>query len=199
MIFTETALPGVWIVEPERISDDRGFFGRIWCREEFEAHGIPVDMVQASLSFTRSAGTLRGLHFSWPPSMEAKLVRCVRGRIFDVIVDLRPDSPAYCSHVSMILDEEGRKALFIPPGFAHGFQTLVGDSEVLYMMSDFYRPDLADGVRYDDPEFGIAWPLAVTSILARDRDYPDFSRAEHGVKYSQARKSGQAQDGVVDP
>ena len=179
MIFEPTVVAGAFFVRPERHSDERGHFARTWCRDEFAAHGMAIDMVQASSSHNRLAGTLRGMHFSRSPAREAKLVRCERGRIFDVVVDLRPQSPSYLRHAAVVLDEENGAALYIPPGVAHGFQTLVDDSTVYYMMSEAYRAELADGVRYDDPAFAIAWPTAVTRIAERDRRYPDFDPARH--------------------
>jgi dTDP-4-dehydrorhamnose 3,5-epimerase len=184
--FLPTAIPGARTVELEPRSDERGFFARIWCREEFARAGIPVDMLQASVSHNLCRGTLRGLHFTWPPSREGKLVRCERGRVHDVIVDLRPDSPAFLQHIAVTLDDERRNALYIPPGVAHGFQTLDDDCTVQYMMTEAYRPELADGVRYDDPAFGVAWPLPPSSIIGRDRDYPDFDRAAHVARFRAA-------------
>jgi dTDP-4-dehydrorhamnose 3,5-epimerase len=181
-----TPIPGAYTVELERRSDERGFFARTWCRHEFARHGIAFDMVQASVSHNRRRGTVRGLHFAWPPSREAKLVRCERGQVLDVIVDLRPDSPAFLRHVAVTLDDERLSALYIPPGVAHGFQTLTEDCAVLYMMTEAYRPELADGVRYDDPAFGVSWPLPVSCILERDRSYPDFYRAAHAARYRSA-------------
>ena len=188
MIFQSTPIPGALLVQLERNTDDRGFFARSWCRNEFERQGIAVDMVQASLSHNRTAGTLRGLHFAWPLSQEAKLVRCERGRVLDVILDLRPASPAFLRHFAVGLDDQQHNALYIPRGVAHGFQTLVDECTVLYMMTDFYRPELADGVRFDDPAFGIAWPLPVTSIVERDRRYPDFDAALHTSRYNMANE-----------
>jgi dTDP-4-dehydrorhamnose 3,5-epimerase len=173
--FEATPLPGAFLVEIERLEDERGFFARTWCRDEFRARGIEVDMVQASVSHNRKAGTLRGLHYALPPSTEAKLVRCARGRVHDVLLDLRRDSPSYRRHMGVTLDAERRNAVYIPHGLAHGFQTLVDDCDVLYMMTDFYRPELAAGVRFDDPAFGIEWPLEVTCIAERDRTYPLYS------------------------
>jgi dTDP-4-dehydrorhamnose 3,5-epimerase len=184
--FLPTAIPGARTLELERRPDARGFFARTWCREEFALAGIAVDMVQASVSHNRLRGTVRGLHFAWPPSREAKLVRCERGQVLDVIVDLRPDSPAFLRHVAVTLDEERRNALYIPPGVAHGFQTLADDCTVLYMMTESYRADLADGVRYDDPAFGVAWPLPTSCIIERDRTYPDFDPAAHAARYRSA-------------
>jgi len=192
LIFQSTPIPGSLLVELECKTDDRGFFARSWCREEFERQGVAVDMVQASLSHNRIAGTLRGLHFAWPVSQEAKLVRCERGRVLDVILDLRPASPAFLRHFMVTLDDEQRNAVYIPPGVAHGFQTLVDDCTVLYMMTDFYRPDLGDGVRFDDPAFGIAWPHPVTLIHERDRTYPDFDSSSHTARYNLAAERGRA-------
>jgi dTDP-4-dehydrorhamnose 3,5-epimerase len=184
--FQATSIPGAQTLELERRSDERGFFARTWCREEFARQGITVDMVQASISHNRLRGTVRGLHFTWPPSREAKLVRCERGRVLNVIVDLRPDSAAFLRHVAVTLDDEQCNALYIPPGVAHGFQTLAEDCTVLYMMTDYYRPELADGVRYDDPAFGVGWPLPASCIIERDRGYPDFDPAAHAARYRAA-------------
>ncbi len=179
MIFVPTPLAGALVVEPERKADERGFFARTWCRHEFARHGLDVEVVQASISHNRRAGTLRGMHFAWPPSREGKLVRCERGSVHDVIIDLRPDSATFTQHVAVELNEDNCRALYIPPGFAHGFQTLTDGTEVLYMMTDFYRAELADGMRFDDPAFGIRWPRPVTVIVERDRSYLDFDRDAH--------------------
>lgn len=183
MIFRETRLRDAYIIELERLEDERGFFARTWCRNEFTAHGINVEMVQASISQNKRAGTVRGLHFAWPPSREAKLVRCGRGKIHDVILDLRPDSTSFGMHFAIVLDSEQANALFIPSGIAHGFQTLEDDCEMIYMMTEFYRPELAAGVRFDDPAFAIDWPLPVSLIVERDRTYPDFDSVEHVRRY----------------
>lgn len=175
MIFEAMPIAGAVLVRMERREDERGFFARLWCHDEFTAHGIGVDMVQASVSHNRLAGTVRGMHYSALPSREAKLVRCARGCVFDVIVDLRPDSPTYLRKHAIRLDAEGGNALYVPPQVAHGFQTLEADTDIHYMMSDYYRPELARGVRHDDPAFGIVWPLPVSVIADRDRDYEDFS------------------------
>jgi dTDP-4-dehydrorhamnose 3,5-epimerase len=175
VIFEALPISGAFAVAIEPHIDERGFFARLWCRDEFAAHGIRVDLVQASVSHNRRAGTLRGLHFSHAPSSEGKLVRCERGRAYDVMVDLRPDSAAYLTHVAVELDAERHNAVWIPPGVAHGFQTLVDDTDIVYGMSDAYRPELADGVRFDDPAFGLRWPLPVSAIAERDRTYPDFA------------------------
>lgn len=174
MTFEPTPIPGAFVLALERREDERGWFARTWCREEFAAHGIEVDMVQASVSHSRLRGTLRGLHYALAPAREGKLVRCERGSVFDVLLDLRPASPAYLKHFSIQLDDASRNAVYVPPMVAHGFQTLTGDCDVLYLMSDVYRAELAAGVRHDDPAFGIAWPLPVSVISERDRSYADF-------------------------
>lgn len=174
MIFDATPIEGTFIVRTEKREDQRGFFARTWCRREFAARGIDVEMVQASVSYNRRAGTLRGLHFAWPPSAEAKLVRCARGQIFDVVVDLRPESASYMKRFSTQLGDQSNDALYIPHGLGHGFQTLVDDCEVEYMMTAIYRPDLADGFCHDDPAFRIEWPLPVTCIAERDRSFGAF-------------------------
>jgi len=184
MIFVPTPIPGAFVIRLERREDDRGFFARVWCKREFAEHGVDVDMLQANISHNRLAGTLRGMHYSRPPSREGKLVSCQRGKIFDVLVDLRPQSPTFLRHFGAQLDESTRQALYVPPGVAHGFQTLEDDCDVLYMMSDFYSPNLADGARYDDPAFGIEWPLPVSVIAERDRLYPDFDRETHTARHS---------------
>jgi dTDP-4-dehydrorhamnose 3,5-epimerase len=179
VIFRETAVAGAWIVEPERHVDDRGFFARTWCATEFARHGLSPRLVQASVSYNPRCGTLRGLHYQVAPQAEAKLVRCTRGAIYDVAVDLRPDSPTFRQHAAVVLDADNRLALYVPEGCAHGFQTLADDTEVLYQMSAFYTPDSARGVRWDDPAFAIPWPPADRIIADRDRHFLDFS--EHAV------------------
>ncbi len=145
-----------------------------------------MDLVQVSVSHNALAGTLRGLHFQWPPSVEAKLVRCERGRIYDVIVDLRPDSSTFSKHFAVELDSQSHRSLYVPPGFAHGFQTLLDNSDIVYMMSDYHRPELADGVRYNDPQFGIDWPIQITNSVERDRNYPDFNPQDFSRRFMQA-------------
>ena len=175
MIFTEAGLPGVWLVTPEQREDFRGFFARTWCDQEAAAHGLTDRWVQSSLSYTKSRGTLRGLHFQREPHEEVKLVRCTAGAIFDVVVDLRPTSPTFKKHLAVELTAENRVAIYIPRGFAHGYQTLTDGVEVLYQMSEFYAPEFAAGVRWDDPAFRIAWPESNPIIAERDRSYPDFT------------------------
>lgn len=184
MIFEPTPIAGAFVLRAERREDERGFFARVWCRDEFAAHGIDAPMVQASVSRSGLAGTLRGMHFAWPPAREAKLVRCERGRIHDVIIDLRPGSASFLRHFAIELDDETCNAVYIPPLVAHGFQTLVSNSDVVYMMSEAFRPEAAAGVRYDDPAFAIAWPLPVAAIAERDRVYPNFDRSAHEARWS---------------
>jgi len=179
VIFEPTPIPGAFVVQIEPRADERGFFARLWCRDEFRAHGIDIEIVQASLSNNRVAGTLRGMHYSKPPALEGKLVRCEAGRIFDVIVDLRAESPAFLKHFAVVLEPSLHNGLYVPPGVAHGFQTLAAESDVLYMMSDVYRAELAAGVRYDDRAFAIKWPLPVSVIAERDRTYPDFNASAY--------------------
>jgi len=175
MIFSETKLKGAFVIELERFTDERGFFARSWCQKEFEKHGLNPRLVQCNISYNISKGTLRGLHYQVSPCEEAKLVRCTMGAIFDVIVDLRPESPTFKHYFADILSAGNRKMLFIPEGFAHGLLTLQDDSEVLYQMSDFYSLDHARGARWNDPAFGIQWPDEVLVVSERDRGYPDFN------------------------
>lgn len=172
MKFVETALPGACVIEMEPIRDERGFFARSFCREEFAAHGLNPGLVQCSVSFNEKRGTLRGMHWQAKPHEEAKLVRCTLGAIYDVILDLRPDSPAFRHWIAVELSAENHRALYIPEGCAHGFQTLADNSEVFYQMSGFYHPGCARGVRWDDPAFGIEWPVAEPILSRKDRDYP---------------------------
>ena len=174
MIFAATQLDDAWLIEVEPREDQRGFFARTWCRQELAAQGLDTEIAQESLSYNRDCGTLRGLHFQRSPHEETKIVRCTRGGIFDVIVDLRPRSPTYLQWQGFELTAENRKALYVPKGFAHGFQTLTDEAEIAYQISAFYAPDSAGGYRYDDPEFGIAWPLPVTAISERDLEWPPF-------------------------
>jgi dTDP-4-dehydrorhamnose 3,5-epimerase len=174
VIFTETALAGAFVLEPERREDARGFFARTWCAQEAEAHGLDPRVVQCSISFNKRKGTLRGMHYQAAPHQEAKLVRCTAGAIYDVIIDLRPGSPTFMRHLAVVLSAENRRALYIPAEFAHGFQTLADDTEVFYQMSEFYAPAHGRGVRWNDPAFGIAWPPDDRIITERDQTYPDF-------------------------
>ncbi|MFH1618763.1 MAG: dTDP-4-dehydrorhamnose 3,5-epimerase [bacterium] len=174
MLFVETKLKGAFIVEPERLEDERGFFARICCRREFEGHGLSPRLVQCNISFNKKKGTLRGMHYQAAPYAEAKLVRCTMGAIYDVILDLRPESPTLRQWAAVELNAENRKMLYIPEGLAHGFQTLTADAEVFYQMAEFYHPECARGVRWDDPAFGIKWPLSDRIMSEKDLNYPDF-------------------------
>jgi dTDP-4-dehydrorhamnose 3,5-epimerase len=178
MLFTETILKGAYLIEPEKLEDERGFFARSFCVREFEKHGLNPRLVQCNISHNIKKGTLRGMHYQKAPCAEAKLVRCTRGAIYDVIVDLRPDSPGFKMNFGIRLDGSNRKMLYIPEGFAHGFITLEDDSEVFYQMSEFYSPQHAAGFRWNDPFFRIQWPpLEVAVISERDKTYPDFESA----------------------
>ena len=175
MIFAETRLKGAFVLDLERREDERGFFARSWCREEFEAHGLNPALAQCNVSFNRRKGTLRGMHYQAEPFGEAKLVRCTAGSLYDVIIDLRPGSPTFKQHVGELLSADNHRMMYVPEGFAHGFQTLEDDTEVFYQMSQFYSPAHARGVRYDDPAFGIEWKIAAPFMADRDRSYPEFT------------------------
>jgi dTDP-4-dehydrorhamnose 3,5-epimerase len=172
MKFSPTKLAGVWMVDLERQDDERGFFARSWCQQEFEQRGLNPRLVQCNVSFNRKSGTLRGLHYQIAPHAEAKLVRCTRGAIYDVAVDLQPDSPTHRQWVGVELTAENGRALYIAEDFAHGFQTLADDSEVFYQMSESFHPECARGLRWNDPAFGINWPVANPIISGRDQNFP---------------------------
>ncbi len=175
MIFTETSLKGAFVIGLDRKEDIRGYFARTFCVEEFQAHGLNPSVAQCNVSFNKRKGTLRGMHWQAPPSAEAKLVRVVRGAICDVIVDLRQESATYLQHIAVDLTAENGLALFIPEGFAHGFQTLADDTEVFYQMSEFFAPEHARGARWDDPAFGLRWPLPISIMNERDQSWPVFA------------------------
>lgn len=175
MRFIQTEIPGAVVVEAECLTDERGFFARTWCSREFAAHGLATTLTQCSISFNRRKGTLRGLHYQTSPCQEAKLVRCTLGAIYDVALDLRPESPTFLKHFAVELTQDNRRMLYVPEGCAHGFQTLADDAEVLYQMSEFYAPECSAGHRWNDPAFAIHWPLEVSVISDRDRGYADFS------------------------
>ena len=174
MLFQPTNLADAYLIQLETITDDRGFFARAWCVEEFAAHGLDTALVQCNLSFNKQQGTVRGMHYQMMPFAETKVVRCIRGALYDVIIDLRPTSPTYLQWLGVSLSAENRTALYVPQGFAHGFQTLTDETEVFYQMSAFYAPEYARGVRWNDPRFGIVWPLPVTVMAGKDQSYPDF-------------------------
>lgn len=175
MIFRPAAIPGAHLVELERQADERGFFARTFCARELAERGLAARLVQCSVSYNRRRGTLRGLHYQEPPHAEVKIVRCTRGAIHDVIVDLRRDSPAFRRHFAVVLSADRRNQLYVPPGVAHGFLTLTDDAEVFYQMTEFHEPAAARGVRFDDPAFAIPWPEPVAAISDRDRSWPDFA------------------------
>jgi dTDP-4-dehydrorhamnose 3,5-epimerase len=175
MILTETPLPGAFVIDVEPHVDERGFFARTWDVDQFAALGLSTAIVQCSVAFNHRAGTLRGMHYQEEPFGEVKIVRCTSGAIFDVIVDLRSTSPTYMRHYGVTLSAKNRRALYVPIGFAHGYQTLEDESEASYLMSAAYAPHAARGVRWDDPAFAIEWPPAVERVIsARDRTYPDY-------------------------
>ena len=179
MIFTETKLQGVYIIDLKKIEDDRGFFARAYCQKEFAEHGIELNWAQANLANSKERGTLRGLHYQKTPFAEAKLMRCIRGAIYDVIVDLRPDSPSYMQWLGVELTAENRRALFIPEGFAHGYLVLEDDSDTFYPTSQFYTPEAEAGVRWNDPAFGIEWPFTNDLIITeKDQRWPDYEPVE---------------------
>lgn len=174
MLFQPTNLADAYLIDLEKVVDERGFFARAWCVQEFADQGLDTSLVQCNLSYNKQQGTLRGMHYQAAPFGETKLVRCIRGAIYDVIIDLRPTSPTYLQWLGVTLSAENRTALYVPQGFAHGFQTLTDESELFYQMSTFYAPEYARGLRWNDPRFNIQWPLPVTVMSARDQRYPDF-------------------------
>jgi dTDP-4-dehydrorhamnose 3,5-epimerase len=174
MHFSETKLQGVFEIRLQPHLDERGVFARSWCQKEFEAHGLNPRLVQCNISFNARRGTLRGMHFQAEPNAEAKIVRCTRGAIYDVVVDLRLSSPTYKEWTTLVLTAMNREMMYVPEGCAHGFLTLEDESEVFYQMSEFYAPDAARGVRWNDPAFGIIWPDPVEVISLRDETYPWF-------------------------
>lgn len=171
MTFEETALPGAFVLSLERRADNRGYFARAFCREELGAHGLNPVVVQANVAFNHRAGTVRGMHFQYPPAAETKIVRCTRGAIVDVIVDLRPASPTYLQHVAVQLDEDNGRALYVPECFAHGYQTLVDATETSYLVGTAYTPEAEGGLAFDDPRLGLDWPLPVSEISEKDRSW----------------------------
>ena len=178
MIFSETELPGAYTIDVDPRRDERGFFARAWCAEEFSQHDLVTRVAQANVSYNVRRGTLRGMHYQLPPHAEVKIVRCTRGAIYDVIVDLRPASPTYRRWIGVELTADNRRMLYVPEGFAHGFQTLEDDTEAFYQVSEFYAPGAERGLRWDDPAFGIEWPLPESPILSdKDRAWPDFEAA----------------------
>ncbi|HEY5892211.1 MAG TPA: dTDP-4-dehydrorhamnose 3,5-epimerase [Chthoniobacterales bacterium] len=174
MKFHETALPGAFIVDLDRRSDTRGFFGRAFCVQEFEKHGLNPCMVQANLSFNHARGTLRGMHYQTLPAGEAKLIRCIRGAVWDVIVDMRPESTTYLQHIGVELTADNHRAIYVPEMFAHGNQALTDGAELFYLVSEYYTPEMERGVRHDDPALNIEWPLPVSVISEKDKSWPSL-------------------------
>lgn len=187
MIFTETKLKGAFILDLERIEDSRGFFARTFCQNEFEAHGLKPIVVQASTAHNTTRGTVRGMHFQYPPAAETKLVRCTRGAIYDIIVDLRPESPTYLEHVAVELSEDNQRALYVPERFAHGYQVLHDNTDASYQMGEFYTPDAGGGLRYSDPRLALRWPLPVTAISDKDQAYQLLDEIEPKLRRRMAQ------------
>ena len=174
MIFKETPLKGAFEIEVQKIDDERGFFGRLWCEKELKAHGLNTNIVQSNVSLSKNKGTLRGMHFQRNPFQETKLVRCTKGAVYDVIIDLRPDSPTFKKWHGVKLSEEKHNMIYVPENFAHGFLTLEDHSEVYYLVTQFYNKDMEAGLRWNDPAFGIVWPDIIKEISVKDNKHPDF-------------------------
>jgi dTDP-4-dehydrorhamnose 3,5-epimerase len=179
MRFTPTAIAGAYVIDIEPRGDERGFFARTFCRNEFAEHGLETDFVQANNSLSARRGTLRGMHYQLEPAAEVKLVRCIAGALWDAIIDLRPASPSFGQWFGVELTADNRRMMYAPRGFAHGFITLCDNAEVFYLVSAFYLPERERGIRWNDPRFGIVWPIAPTVISDKDRDRPDFDPAVH--------------------
>ncbi|MGO8756747.1 MAG: dTDP-4-dehydrorhamnose 3,5-epimerase [Terracidiphilus sp.] len=177
MKFNQTALKGAYVIELEKLADDRGYFARAWCQHEFLDHGLDVVLVQCSISYNAKAGTLRGMHYQDPPYAETKLVRCTCGAVYDVIVDLRPDSPTFLQWTGVELTPENGRMMYVPKGFAHGFQSLAPESMLFYQISEFYAREYSRGVRWNDPLLKIEWPLEVGAISPRDQEWQDINVA----------------------
>jgi dTDP-4-dehydrorhamnose 3,5-epimerase len=171
VIFTETKLKGAFIIDLERREDSRGFFGRVFCQKEFMVHGLKPVIAQGNLAHNISKGTLRGMHFQYPPAAETKLVRCTRGAIVDIIVDLRPESPTYLDHVAVELDEDNQRAIYVPERFAHGYQVLADNTDTTYMVGEFYTPEAESGLMYNDRRLALRWPLPVSIISEKDQKF----------------------------
>lgn len=178
MIFTETKLKGAFIIDLERRNDERGFFARAFCQHEFRDHGLNPAIAQSNIASNLKKGTLRGMHFQYPPAAESKLVRCTRGAILDIIVDLRPESPTYLDHIAVELNEDNMTALYVPERFAHGYQALRDGTDTSYQVGEFYAPDTEGGLRHDDPELGLRWPLPVSVISPKDRAFRAYREIE---------------------
>jgi dTDP-4-dehydrorhamnose 3,5-epimerase len=192
MIFFETALQGAYIIDIEPRSDSRGFFARAFCQNEFAAHGLKPMIAQANLAFNHYKGTLRGMHFQYPPTAETKIVRCTRGAIVDIIVDLRPESPTYLKHISVELTADNHRAIYVPERFAHGYQVLCDSTETSYQVGEFYTPGSEGGLRFNDPGLELDWPLPVSVISEKDQDWPTLAEQE-----AELRRLMQLPEGVA--
>jgi dTDP-4-dehydrorhamnose 3,5-epimerase len=182
MIFIETKLKGAFVIDLERREDSRGFFARVFCQHEFEAHGLKPIIAQVNIAFNHRKGTLRGMHFQFPPVAETKFVRCTRGAILDIIVDLRPESPTYLQHIAVELSEHNYRALYVPERFAHGYQVLQDETETNYQVGEFYTPSSEGGLLYDDPRLALEWPLPVSVVSEKDRAWKPLARQEAELK-----------------
>ena len=182
MIFTETKLKGAFIIDLDRKTDERGFFARAFCQNEFRDHGLKPVIAQANVASNAKKGTLRGMHFQYPPAAESKLVRCTRGAILDIIVDLRPESPTYLEHISVELNEDNMTALYVPERFAHGYQVLRDNTDTSYQVGEFYTPNTEGGLRHDDPWLGLRWPLPVSVMSAKDQAFRPLREIEDEVE-----------------
>jgi dTDP-4-dehydrorhamnose 3,5-epimerase len=182
VIFRETKLKGAFVVEIEPRADDRGFFARVFCQREFAAHGLNPVIAQANIAFNKRKGTMRGMHFQFPPVAESKLVRTTKGALLDVICDLRPESPTYLQHIAVELTEDNHRALYVPERFAHGYQVLLDNTEAVYLMGEFYAPEAEGGVRYDDPRLGLEWPLPIVDVSPKDASLPTLDEIEPELK-----------------
>lgn len=192
MIFSETKLSGAFVIDLERREDERGFFARAFCQHEFEEHGLKPVIAQANIGFNRKRGCVRGMHFQYPPAAETKVVRCTRGGVLDIIVDLRPESPTFLEHVEVELTADNHRAIYIPERFAHGYQTLADETETSYQVGEFYTPGVEGGLRHDDPALGLSWPLPVSVISEKDAGWALFSEVETELKRKMTVEAGHA-------
>ena len=190
MIFTETRLKGAFVIDLERREDSRGFFARAFCQNEFKAHGLNPIIAQANIASNLKKGTVRGMHFQYPPAAEAKLVRCTRGGILDTIVDLRPESTTYLQHVSIELNDENQRALYVPERFAHGYQALRDNTDTSYQVGEFYTPEAEGGLMYNDPRLGLNWPMPVSIISEKDQKFPLLDQIETELKRKMSLRIG---------
>jgi dTDP-4-dehydrorhamnose 3,5-epimerase len=189
VIFTQTKLKGAFVVDLERRDDSRGFFSRAYCRKEFETLGLKPTIAQANIAHNIRKGTVRGMHFQFPPATETKLVRCTRGAIFDILVDLRPESPTYLQHIALELNEDNQRAVYVPERFAHGYQTLCDNTDTSYLVGEFYTPSAESGLMHDDPQLGLEWPLPVSVISDKDQRFSLLAETEVELTRKMSRES----------